>query len=95
MIIDSAGVVERPSLTLLSQWNPEFDSAVCTYLSHARFNWQGGQSRRALVVVPFYFTVGGPGPPPLASAYIDVALQFKAMPRQELVERLESERHCV
>src|SRR3954468_21553398 len=40
MIIDSAGVVERPSLTLLSRWNPDFDSTVCTYLTHARFRWQ-------------------------------------------------------
>jgi TonB family protein len=92
-IIDSTGVPEQPSVTLLSPPNPDFDRAVCAYFADVHFNWPPGRGQRALVIIPFDFTVGADEPPP-ALNYRELAASFNAIPRQELVTRLEAERHC-
>ena len=93
-IIDSAGRLELPSVTLLSPPNPEFDETVCAYFANVRFDWPPQRPRRALVLIPMDFTVEGAGALPPAPDYHDLAAQFNAIPRQELVARLERERHC-
>lgn len=94
LIVDSTGAPERPSVTLLSPPNREFDPAVCQYFSKVHFTWPPGRARRALVIVPLDFEVAGTAPLPPAPDYHDLAEQFNAIPRQELVKRLEAERHC-
>jgi TonB family protein len=93
-IIDSTGHVEWPTVTLLSPPNEEFDRAVCAYFSETRLNWSARRPRRALFVMPFDFLVDGAGPLPPAPDYRELAAQLNAIPRAELVGRLEHERHC-
>lgn len=93
-IIDSTGAPERRSVTLLSAPNREFDHAVCDYFAEVHFTWPPGRARRALVIIPFDFEVAGAAPLPPAPDYRDLAGQFNAIPRLELVARLETERHC-
>ena len=93
-IIDTTGAAEFPSITLLTSANSEFDQSVCTYLRRARFTWRAAPARRALVVWPIEFGLGGYPSLPPAPDLVELTRMFDALPRAELVARLTAERHC-
>jgi TonB family protein len=92
-VIDTSGAVERPSITLLSPANREFDDAVCKTLARVRFAMPT-PARRALLVLPFEFGLGSPHRIQPALDWVELAQMLDALPRAEMAARLTAERHC-
>ena len=78
-VIDTSGAVERPSITLLSPANREFDDAVCKTLARVRFAMPT-PARRALLVLPFEFGLGSPHRIQPALDWVELAQMLDALP---------------
>ena len=93
-VIDTTGTPEPRTITLLTPPNPALDRAVCGYVEASRYDWSSRLAQRVLVIVPIEFTVeGGRGLPPRPDLR-ELARQLRALPRTELVARLNAARHC-
>ena len=97
-VIDTSGRVEPRSISFMQPAaHPEFQQSVCNFLrDEARFipRRSEGRPRRALVFMPFAFTLNfadPPGPAPNVSAY---ETRARELPRDQLVAELESRSHC-
>lgn len=100
-VIDENGRPEPRTISVLQSpgAHPEFQRAVCMFLRNgAEYSWGPQAPARALVVVPFEFTLRGtmltePLPPePNLSAVRD---SIRHLSRGELAAWVDSKPHCV
>ena len=96
MVIDEHGRVEYPTVSILRATSGDFVHSVCTYLREARFNWDGHAPARALVIMPFVFTLSGvdvrqPLPPSRPDHSGDT---LRSLSPAGLAAWIESKPHC-
>jgi TonB family protein len=57
-VIGPSGAVEVPTISIVQPgWTPDFNHAVCDYLSRARFDWGAREPVRMLAVMTFDFAI--------------------------------------
>jgi TonB family protein len=99
-VIDTAGRVELPTVSIVKNaTNASFINSVCMFLVTVRFQWPPTASARALIVMPFEFSLTGPTEDlnvtvQRAPNTGDIYARLSGMTSAELAAWVEQQQHC-